>query len=83
MGNHSPPHPCPQVPQALLRVGEKPASCQVQKKSSGWGGLQIKHTPPSEQPGRAALAEKLPRCVNPAAAPPGQLRQPFSPIEHT
>lgn len=80
VGNHSPPHPCPRVPQALLRVGEKPARCQVQKESSGrGGGLQIKRTPPSEQRSGAALAEKLPRCVNPATAPLGHLRQPFSP----
>lgn len=37
MRNHSPSHPWPEIPQALLRVGVKPASCQVQKKSPGWG----------------------------------------------
>lgn len=83
VGNHSPPHPCPQV-QALLRVGEKPASCQVQKESSGRGGCKSNaRRPRNSALGGAALAEKLPRCVNPAAAPPGHLRQPFSPSEHT
>lgn len=84
--NHSSPHPCPQVPQALLRVGEKPASCQVQKESSGRVGAanQTQHAALGAArwscSGRKAAAVQ---CVNPAAAPPGHLRQPCSPSEHT
>lgn len=69
-----------QVPQALLRVGEKPESCQVGKQSSGWGGLQIKCTSRLEKPSREKAA--VPH-VNPAVAPPGRLHQPLSPFQHT
>lgn len=44
MGTHLPaasiPPPRPQVLQALLRVGEKPESCQVRKQFSGQGGCK-------------------------------------------